>query len=371
MLCYFHHYQDGGKTDIYQLLEKLEEVDPKKADFWRNIFDHWFYAITDLPQNNTTLPEDLPQDDSLCIMVLGYRLHPTGIMEPELIGRLALALQAAQQYPNAWIVCTGGGTASEAPGITEAQQMARWLRQQGIDSSRILVESRSYHTIQNAQFSFQILTRDYPQITSLVLVTSDYHLPRSSILFYAQTLLTASETGSEPIAIAAYLGFEAGHEGVSEDPLDQTAHVARLCGFEYEIAEAPTLSRLTELVIQTDSVLPVGQALPLTVTALYDSGYSRDVTGECQISGFDPQHSGTQMLTVTYAENGKQIVSTQEIRRPAPETTPPETEPAAEPPETTPEESGSESHTSAAVWLLPAAAVIAAILLIILIRKKQ
>ncbi len=335
MLCYYYHYQSGGKTDIYRLLEELEAIDAEKAHMWRSIFDYWMYAAEESPKNETTLPDNLPQDDSLCIVVLGYRLDSYGGMLPELIGRLELALNAANQYPNAHIICTGGGTASQQPNVTEAGQMAYWLRQQGIDSSRITVEANSMHTIENARYVLQILSRDFPQVTKVVLVTSDYHITRSSTLFHTAMELTAYENGTEPITIAACLGFEAGHEGIAEDILDQTAHVARLSGFEYIRADQPELSLLTGITVSGETLLDADIPLSLTVTAHYDSGYSRDVTSESVFSDFDPTISRSQQVRIIYQENGKLLSETVLVQRPVPETEPP-TLPPTEPPATEP-----------------------------------
>lgn len=326
MFNYYYHYQTGGETDVYRLLEELRLIDPEQAALWQKIFEYWFYAADDMPKIETALPEGLPQDDSLCIVVLGYQLASSGAMLPELKGRLELALDAAAKYPNAYILCSGGGTAAEARHSTEAGQMAYWLKNQGIDESRIIIEGNSPHTIQNAIFSLDILSSQYPQVRQIAIVSSDYHLTRCSTLFYAEALHIAAETGTDPITIAACLGYEAGHEGIAEDPLDQAAHIARLSGFEFEKSEAPALSRVTDLTVSGNTLPETGAALDLTVTAHYDSGFSRDVTADCVISGFDPDSDRTQLVTVTYSENSRQITATLEIRRPARETLSPSTE---------------------------------------------
>lgn len=331
MLCYYCHHQCAARTDIYRLLDQLEAQDPETAALWRPIMEHWLYANEQMPRNETEAPDGLATDDSLCIVVLGYRLTAFGGMFPELEGRLDLALKAAEKYPNSYILCTGGGTASEAENVTEAGQMARWLRKQGIDSSRIIVEDDSTHTIQNAKYAFDIFENKYPQIRQMILVTSDYHLPRSSTLFFAKSILAAAETGAEPIELVACLGYDAGHEGTAEDPLDQTAHLARVAGFEYERGDEPPLSQLTDLTVEGQEELEVGLIPEFTATAHYDSGYSRDVTALCRVSEFEPMSTRTQELSVSYQENGHQITATFTVRRPVLETeapAPTETEPA-------------------------------------------
>ena len=59
----------------------------------------------------------------------------------ELADRLNVALASAEKYPNAYILCTGGGTASKNAKVTEAGQMAQWLTDRGISQERIITET--------------------------------------------------------------------------------------------------------------------------------------------------------------------------------------------------------------------------------------
>ena len=177
LLTYYSHHQENAETDILRLLEQMH-LDPEQAHDWELIMASWQNACTELTLNPGVLPHGLPEDDSLCIVVMGFALNPGGSMRPELLGRLEATLASAKQYPNAFVLCTGGGTASANPGVTEAGQMAEWLAEQGIAPERIIVENRSHSTEQNAAYSIEILQSDYPQVTSLALVSSDYHLRR-------------------------------------------------------------------------------------------------------------------------------------------------------------------------------------------------
>lgn len=368
MLNFYRHHECAAKTDILYLVAQLEAIDPEAGASWRSIMEHWLYANSEMPRNETTLPDDLPQDDTLCIVVLGYRLDAYGGMSSELEGRLAVALDAAQQYPNAWIVCTGGGTASEAPDATEAGQMARWLKKQGIDSNRIIVEKASTHTIQNATFTFDIFARKYPQIRQLVLVTSDYHLPRSSTLFHAKSVLTPVEEGTDPFRLVACLGYDAGHEGTSEDPLDQAAHLARVCGFEYERADAPTLTKLTDLIVTCEEELELGQMPTITATAYYDNGFSRDVSELCIVEDYDPDKDRSQEMSVTYAENDRKISLSRIIRRPVKETEPAPTQVEAATEPTIPE----TVNAPAVPWVpFGILGLLALLLVAVLVLKKK
>ena len=78
----------------------LKEHDPRLGETWGGIMDYWDYANSELQVNTDKLPDDLPDDDSLCIVVLGFELNDDGSMQDELIGRLNVAMKCAEQYPN-------------------------------------------------------------------------------------------------------------------------------------------------------------------------------------------------------------------------------------------------------------------------------
>ncbi len=370
-LNYFRYHQTNARTDILRLLEELHEADPAEAAFWTDVFEYWFYAVEDMPKNETVIPEGLHDDSTLCIVVLGYHLQESGGMYMELIGRLELALQAAQQYPNAHILCTGGGTAKDAPGATEAWQMYYWLTNHGIDPARIHVEATSLHTIENARLGFAMLAENCPEVTQIALVTSDYHLTRSATLFYTQSLLSARVSGGTPIELAAFLGYEAGHEGFTEYPLDQVAHVARLVGFEYEYADAPSLSVLTDITLSKTVLSPDEDLSEITVSAHYDSGYTRDVTALCTTIT-EPLDDAKLLHIFRYEENGILCEAAAEYRLPPPETQAPTepteptdpTIPATEPTETIP------TPENRSPWGI-IAVLCAAIVLAFVLRKRH
>lgn len=198
-----YHGCYGAQADekVGKLLHELKKQDKKQAALWSDIMDYWEYADSEMPVNLKKLPDDLPQDDSLCIAVLGYQLNPDGTMQEELIARLAVACACAEQYPNAYVVCTGGGTALNAPEATEADCMGAWLLENGLDAHRLIIENRSRTTAENAENSYVILLRDYPQVDSVVLVSSDYHIAWGSVLFEAAFLKSAAERQTPEIHV--------------------------------------------------------------------------------------------------------------------------------------------------------------------------
>ena len=192
---------DGDEL-IRALVQELKEADPALGVTWAGIMDYWQYANREMPIN-AALPDDLPQDDSLCLVVLGFQLLYDGDMAPELLGRCELALRCAQQYPNAYIAVTGGGTAAGDRTVTEAGVMADWLAAQGIAPERIIREDTSLTTDQNASNTCAILMRDYPQVSQLAILSSDYHIPLGCTMFTEAALLSGYHNGEVPYTVVS------------------------------------------------------------------------------------------------------------------------------------------------------------------------
>lgn len=180
------------------LLEELEKADEEAARRWQEILTCWDASGNDMALNQDVLPDGLEDSEQLCLIVLGFQLNSDGSMREELVGRLKTALNCAEKYPNCRILCTGGGTASQNSAMTEADAMAGWLEENGVQPDRIIVENKSLTTTQNAIFSYGILTENYPEITKTALVSSDYHIPWATILFQTQFIL-----GERPLRVVS------------------------------------------------------------------------------------------------------------------------------------------------------------------------
>ena len=181
-------YATSGEKDGAAIAE-LRSLDPELGEKWTRIMALWETPVT----VNTALPDGLPEDGSLCLAALGFQLNPDGTMRDELIERLKVVLAASEKYPQAFIVCTGGGTASGDPTATEAGRMAEWLEAHGVDRSRLIVEDRSLTTAQNAVYSFDILAGQYPQVKQIAIISSDYHIATGILLFGAEAILRGSD----------------------------------------------------------------------------------------------------------------------------------------------------------------------------------
>ena len=191
---------DSGK--IESCLDVLEAESPAEGALWRRIMTDWARLNEAGFEDHRVLPDDLPQDDSLCIVVFGYGLDADGSIRPELEDRLYVALNAARQYPNAYVAVTGGQT-SEVAGVTEGGQMAAWLRAQGVAESRLIVEDQALNTTQNAANTYKLLTSDYPQVKTLAVVTSDYHVACAGVLLQIWSDYQSQVNGAPALNVAA------------------------------------------------------------------------------------------------------------------------------------------------------------------------
>ena len=209
MVVYYGTYGDEAAQVTVELLEELSALDPAAGAKWERVMDLWKTAEAGTAVHEGILPDGLPETDELCMVVLGFQLNPDGSMKDELIGRLQVALASADKYPNAFIVCTGGGTAAENASATEAGKMAEWLIDNGVDPQRVIVEDRSLTTAQNAIFTYQILTEQYPQVKQLAIVSSDYHIATGALLFGAEAVLQAEEAGKETMAVVSDAAYPA------------------------------------------------------------------------------------------------------------------------------------------------------------------
>ena len=225
MVYAFRHQVPDRERIIAEDVEALKEHDPALGEAWGGIMEYWDYADNALELNYDALPADLPQDDSLCIVVLGFQLLPDGSMSPEMLGRCELALAAAKQFPKAYLAVTGGGTAVGNAFATEAGVMARWFLEQGVDESRIIVEDRSSTTEENAKYTLGILTERYPQIRSIAIVTSDYHVPLGCTLFTEAALLYGCEYGAVPWTVDAHLALRGYGLAEYTDPAEQALYI--------------------------------------------------------------------------------------------------------------------------------------------------
>lgn len=367
LINYFHHYQEDARLDCDLILEQIAAEDPELAATWTNILDFWTGVNGDMEFHSDVLPDGLPDDDSLCIVVMGYYLKSDGSMRDELYQRMQVTLASANKYPNAYILCTGGGTASESNRATEAGQMAKWLKKKGVDPDRIIVETQAMSTIQNATYGCALLYQDYPQIKNLAIITSDYHIYRSCLYFHVQAALDAYEAGVEPMRVISNASCRI-NPGASKDLDRQVEGVGMLTDLDVVDMKREALTQLEKISIAGQFEYAPDSQLNLTVTAHYSNGYTRNVTQEAELSGFDMETPGFHSVTVCYDE----MTETFDIYVIAPQTEPAPTVPVipTDPEPTAPEISEEPETTEETDYSIVIAAAVLVLLAIILLLLK-
>ena len=209
MVVDYGSYGSEAEEHIRTLLKELRAVDSDAAERWDSIMGLWKSANAELTIHQGVLPDGLPETDELCIVALGFQLNPDGSMRDELIERLKVVKASAEKYPQAWIVCTGGGTAAENPGATEAGKMAQWLIENGVAAERVLVEDRSLTTAQNAVYTYELLRERCPRVKQLAIASSDYHIATGTLLFEAEAILRAEKAGAPAMQVVSNAAWNA------------------------------------------------------------------------------------------------------------------------------------------------------------------
>ncbi len=119
------------------------------------------------------------QTDYDAVIVLGAQVKPDGVPSVQLSLRLDRAAEVWEQKQVPVVVCGAQGKDEPEP---EADTMKRYLQAKGIPGDMILADTDSFNTEQNLEHAKKMLD-EYPEdIRKVVLVTSDYHVPRAMAL---------------------------------------------------------------------------------------------------------------------------------------------------------------------------------------------
>lgn len=73
-------------------------------------------------------------------------------------------------------------------GLDEARQVKAELSNWGIQSSDIIIETESRNTYENAKYTKELLSQNYPEYDKFLLITSASHMRRAKALFAKQGL---------------------------------------------------------------------------------------------------------------------------------------------------------------------------------------
>ena len=155
-------------------------------------------------------------------IVLGGGVREGGELPPWVIARFDTALELCGEAP---IVCLSAGTVHRPPPLNqdgypwlESVAGARYLLARGTPANRIQVEATSWDTIGNAYFA-KLLHVDPAQWRRLLVVTSEFHMPRSRAIFewvfgmepgrYDLQFVASPDTGIQPVLLERRQGKEA------------------------------------------------------------------------------------------------------------------------------------------------------------------
>lgn len=129
-------------------------------------------------------------DAAPLIVIFGAVVRPDGTPSAALLRRIGYGHAAAQAWPSARILCSGGGD-----GPSEASVMARELVTRGVAADRLVLDEASGNTLANVAAAAAQVRRGGE---GWVLACSDaYHLPRARLLLALHGVRSRAWRGRE------------------------------------------------------------------------------------------------------------------------------------------------------------------------------
>lgn len=114
-------------------------------------------------------------DGDEVLIVLGCKVN--GDQPSAMLGeRLTAAKQYLDTHEKA--VCIVSGGKGDDEGISEAQCMYNWLVKNGVEKDRIYLEDKSTSTLENIEFSTEILEKEQLG-TKVAIATNEFHIFRA------------------------------------------------------------------------------------------------------------------------------------------------------------------------------------------------
>lgn len=139
-----------------------------------------------LLENRFPIVEELPEKVDGIIVLGGVVDEVVTVARGQMsigsaVERLTEFAKLSNKYPEAKLVFTSGSGKLLTQNIKEGEVVGDLLRTLGVDMSRLIVESNSRNTYENALMSME-LVEPKPDET-WVLITSAFHMPRSVGIF--------------------------------------------------------------------------------------------------------------------------------------------------------------------------------------------
>lgn len=138
------------------------------------------------PLEKQNLPAALPAHiDGIVVLGGGEQVGLTHAWQQTALGdggeRLTAMVMLANAYPEVPILFTGGSGRMIKQGTTGAKVAEDFALSMGLPKGRIILESKSRNTVENAVLSKQLMQPQDGQ--HWLLVTSAFHMPRSLAVF--------------------------------------------------------------------------------------------------------------------------------------------------------------------------------------------
>lgn len=114
-------------------------------------------------------------------ILLGNEISRKGTLSHEALTRVKKAHALLKKGEIETLVLTGGHRNHLKPKVSEARLYWRYLTSKGISRKKLILEEESKETLGNAIFSKKLVTQQKSK--SLVLITSNYHMKRSLMVF--------------------------------------------------------------------------------------------------------------------------------------------------------------------------------------------
>lgn len=118
-------------------------------------------------------------NDARYIIVLGAGLKGDN-MGQVLESRCQKGLEYLKNNKNTDVICSGGQGVNEV--VPESVPMAKYYREHGIPDNRILLDEKSKTTIQNLEYSKDILEKYNAQNDRIIIVTSSFNILRAKMI---------------------------------------------------------------------------------------------------------------------------------------------------------------------------------------------
>lgn len=124
------------------------------------------------------------------MIVLGTTVEGTE-PSPMLADRIEAAAKYMENNPDVIAIVTGGK--ADDGNISEAQCMYNGLTELGIDPDRIILEDKATSTMENFQFSLELLEKELGRVPrNIGVLSSEFHLLRARLIAKSYGLDVAS-----------------------------------------------------------------------------------------------------------------------------------------------------------------------------------